>query len=161
MFVPPLLNTFQWGTTNLPLQLQNTYVKSIRMGSADVLSDGLHLSITPQEQLEVTIGTGAKLDGTVVNEKREPVVNATVALVPMTARRRIDLYRTTTTDTFGRYKLQGVPPGTYRAFAWEDVERDAWQNPDFLALIEGRGATVQVSEGGQATEDLIVIPATR
>jgi protocatechuate 3,4-dioxygenase beta subunit len=161
MYVPPLLNTFQWGTANVPLQLQNTYVKSIRLGNVDVLSDGLHLSIAPQEQLEVMIGTGAKIDGTVVNEKREPVVNATVALVPMTARRRIDLYRTTTTDTMGRYKLQGVPPGAYRAFAWEDVERDAWQNPDFLVLIEGRGATVQVSEGSQATEDLIVIPVAR
>ena len=161
MYVPPLLNTFQWGTTNLPQPLQNSYVKSIRFGSADVLTEGIHLSVAPREQIEVIIGNGAKLDGTVVNEKKEPVVNATVALVPTTMRRRIDLYRSTTTDTRGRYKLQGVPPGSYRVFAWEDVERDAWQDPDFLKVIESRGATIQVSEGGQMTEDLLVIPSTR
>jgi hypothetical protein len=160
VFVPPLLNTFQWGTPNVPQALQNTYIKSIRLGGADVLTDGLKLGIAPQEKLEVVIGAGGKLDGTVVNDKREPMVNVTVALVP-TARRRIDLYRTTTTDKNGQYKMQGVPPGGYRAFAWEDVERDAWQNPEFLASFEGRGFNVQVNEGGQATADLLVIPAGR
>ena len=38
---------------------------------------------------------------------------------------------------------------------------DAWQNPDFLAPIEGRGTNIQVSEGGQANADLLVIPAGR
>jgi hypothetical protein len=57
--------------------------------------------------------------------------------------------------------MQGIPPGSYRAFAWEDVERDAWQDPGFLTLIEGRGTTVQVSEGMQADADLIIIPAVK
>jgi hypothetical protein len=161
MYVPPLLNTFQWGTATVPQQLQNTYIKSIRLGGADVLSDGLHLSTAPREQLEVVIGNGGRLDGTVVDDKRTPVVNATVALVPNALRKRIDLYRTTTTDTNGRYKMQGVPPGDYRVFAWEDVERDAWQDPAFLMAIEGRGAGIAISEGGQANVDLLVIPVGR
>jgi hypothetical protein len=159
VYVPPLLNTFQWGTPSLVPLLQNAYIKSIRLGGADVLSDGLRLNFAPQEPLEVLIGNGAKLSGTVINDKRESVVNATVALVPTASRQRIDLYRTTTSDKDGRYKMQGIPPGSYRAYAWEDVERDAWQDPTFLSLIEGRGTTVQVSEGMQADADLIVIPA--
>jgi hypothetical protein len=159
VYVPPLLNTFQWGTSTLPPVLQNAYVKSIRLGGADLLSTGLRLNFAPQEPLEVLIGSGAKLSGTVINDKRESVVNATVALVPTSSRERLDLYRTTTSDKDGRYKMQGIPPGSYRAFAWEDVERDAWQDPTFLSLIEGRGTTVQVSEGMQADADLIVIPA--
>jgi len=161
MYLPPLMNTFQWGTPTVPQQLQNTYIKSIRLGSADVLSDGLHLTNAPSEQLEVVIGTGGKLNGTVVNDKREAVVNATVALVPTTLRRRIDLYRTATTDSAGRYKMQGVAPGNYRVYAWEDVERDAWQDPGFLSSIEGRGTLIQLNEGGQANADLQVIPAVR
>jgi hypothetical protein len=82
VYVPPLLNTFQWGTSTLPAQLQNGYIKSIRLGGADVLTNGLRLNFAPQEQLEILIGSGAKLSGTVVNDKRESVVNATVALVP-------------------------------------------------------------------------------
>jgi hypothetical protein len=160
VYLPPLLNTFQWGTPAVPANLQNTYIKSIRLGNTDVLVDGLHLSIAPKEQIEVVIGTGGKLDGTVVNEKREPAVNATIALVP-TDRKRIDWYRSTTSDTHGRYKIQGIPPGSYRAFAWEDVERDAWEDPGFINPFEGRGTTVQISEGGQGTTDLLVIPAGR
>jgi protocatechuate 3,4-dioxygenase beta subunit len=159
VYVPPLLNTFQWGTPSLVPLLQNAYIKSIRLGGADVLSDGVRLNFAPQEPLEVVIGSGAKLSGTVINDKRESVINATVALVPAASRQRIDLYRTTTSDKDGRYKMQGIPPGSYRAYAWEDVERDAWQDPTFLSLIAGRGTTVQVSEGMQADADLIVIPA--
>jgi protocatechuate 3,4-dioxygenase beta subunit len=161
VYVPPLLNTFQWGTSTIPPLLQNGYIKSIRLGGADVLSSGLRLNFAPQEPLEILIGSGAKLSGTVINDKRESVVNATVALVPTSSRERLDLYRTTTSDKDGRYKMQGIPPGSYRAFAWEDVERDAWQDPGFLTLNEGRGTTVQVSEGMQADADLIVIPAVK
>ena len=161
VYVPPLLNTFQWGTSSLSPLLQNAYIKSIRLGGADVLTDGLRLNVAPQEPLEVVIGTGAKLSGTVINEKRESVVNATIALVPTSTRARLDLYRTTTSDHGGRYNMQGIPPGSYRAFAWENVERDAWQDPEFLTLIEGRGTTVQATEGIQADADLIVIPAVK
>jgi hypothetical protein len=160
VYVPPLLNTFQWGTPSVPANLQNTYIKSIRLGNIDALVDGLHLSIAPQEKLEVVIGTGGRLNGTVVNERREPVVNATIALLPA-ERKRIDWYRSTTTDTQGRYKIQGIPPGNYRVFAWEDVEHDAWQDPNFMTPYEGRGTTVQISEDGQGTTDLLVIPAGR
>jgi len=158
VFVPPLLNTFQWGTPSVPQQLQNSYVKSIRLGNADVLQDGLHLSVAPQERIEVVLGNGAKVSGTVVNEKRESVVNATIALVPAAMRQRMDLYRTGTSDSAGRYKIQGIPPGSYLAFAWENVERDAWQDPQFLSSIEGRGMTIQVSDGLESDADLIVIP---
>ena len=144
----------------MPANFQNTYIKSIHLGNSDVLVDGLHLSFAPQGQLEVVIGIGGRLNGTVVNDRREPVVNATIALVP-TDRKRIDWYRSTTTDTQGRYKIQGIPPGNYRAFAWEDVERDAWEDAGFLNPYEGRGTTVQISEGGQGTTDLLVIPAGR
>jgi protocatechuate 3,4-dioxygenase beta subunit len=161
VYVPPLLNTFQWGTSTLPPLLQNAYIKAIRLGGTDVLSDGLRLNFAPQEQLVVLVGNGARLSGTVINEKRESVVNATIALVPTSSRERLDLYRTTTSDKNGRYKIQGIPPGSYRAFAWEDVERDAWQDPGFLTLIEGRGTTVQVAEGMEADSDLIVIPAVK
>src|SRR6185369_17030517 len=117
VFVPPLLNTFQWGPSSLSPLLQNAYIKSIRLGGADVLTDGLRLNVAPQDPLEVVIGTGAKLSGTVINEKRESVVNATIALVPTSTRARLDLYRTTTSDHGGRYNMQGIPPGSYRAFA--------------------------------------------
>ena len=75
----------------------------------------------------------------------------TVGLLPELALRpRWDLYRTTTSDASGQFQLIGVAPGNYRAFAWEEVERDAWQDTEFMKPIEGRGVPVEVREIGQA-----------
>jgi hypothetical protein len=61
------------------------------------------------------------------------------------------------TDASGRVHLEGITPGDYKAFAWEDVEVSAWQDPDFLRIYEDRGKSVRISEGGTAFLDLRVI----
>ena len=37
-----------------------------------------------------------------------------------------------TTDAMGRFHIEGLPPGDYKAFSWEDIETGAWQDPDFI-----------------------------
>jgi hypothetical protein len=163
VFVAPLLNPFQWGLANAPQQLQNLYVKSIRVGGNDVLNEGLAVPAggSPGD-LEIVLGNGGRLEGQAVNDNHEPVRNVTVALVPDVAlRRRTDLYRSASTDINGRFRIQGIPPGNYKAFAWEEVERDIWQNPEFMLAIEGRGMPVDIRETTQTTVDLTVIPVGR
>lgn len=54
---------------------ENYYVKSIRLGTVDVLNAGLHVDIPPEEQLEIVVdGGGAAVEGSVVNVKQEPIV---------------------------------------------------------------------------------------
>src|SRR5262249_29765641 len=79
----PLLNPFQWGIANAPQQLQNLYVKSIRVGGNDVLNEGLTVPAggSPGD-LEIVLGNGGRLEGQAVNDNHEPVRNVTVALVP-------------------------------------------------------------------------------
>ena len=65
------------------------YVKSMRMGNADVLNDGLHISGPPDTMLEVIIGGNAgRIEGSVVNTRNEPLANRTVVLVPDVPLRR-------------------------------------------------------------------------
>ena len=47
------------GRTAVPPALQNAYVKSIRLGNADVLNGGLRLDRQPDVPLEIVIGTFA------------------------------------------------------------------------------------------------------
>jgi hypothetical protein len=139
---------------------QDTYVKSMRMGNVDVLDGGLHLSTPPENPLEIVIGANAgRVRGSVVNARQEPLPNRTVVLVPdVRFRHRVDLYKTVTTDSAGRFQIQGLTPAGYQLFAWEDVETGAWQDPDFIRIYEGRGKDIQVTEGSDENVQLTVIP---
>jgi hypothetical protein len=135
------------------------YVKTARLGAVDVLKDGLRLDRQPTIPLEVVISSNTgTVDATVVTDKQEPSINTTVALVPSPDLRfRSDLYRTGATDAAGHLHLDGVPPGDYKAFAWEEVENGAWQDEQFLQQYEQRGKPVRVSASSAATVELRVI----
>jgi Carboxypeptidase regulatory-like domain len=139
---------------------RNTYIKTARYGATDVMSEGLRLDRQPTASLDITLSSNTGIaDGTVQNEKQEAEPNVTVVFVPDAARRtRLDLYRTTSTDAVGHFHVEGLPPGDYRVFAWEEVETGAWQDPDFLRTFEDRGKPVRINEGGTANIELRAIP---
>jgi protocatechuate 3,4-dioxygenase beta subunit len=135
---------------------QRTFVKSIRLGSSDVLRDGLHVDTRFEGELEIVIGTNvATLDGEVTDAQQQPVANARVTLVPYPANpQRLDLYRDVSTDTAGRFHMPGLAPGDYLVLAWEDVEYGAWTDPEFLRTYETTGTHVRLEEG--ATQNVRV-----
>jgi hypothetical protein len=139
----------------------DAYVVSMRLGTADVLEGGLHLSGQPRDVLEIVIGAnGGRVSGTVVNGGRDPVPNATVVAVPDAGdRHRTDRYEGVSSDASGRFHLQGLAPGSYTLFAWEDVDEGSWQDPDFLRPYETRGASVRVRDGSDENIQLTVIPS--
>jgi hypothetical protein len=138
----------------------DSYIKSIRMGNADVLDAGLHIDGPPQNSLEIVIGAqGGRVSGTVVGDRQDPRPNRTVVLVPdVRLRYRSDLYKTATTDSSGRFRLQGITPGDYVLFAWDNVETGAWQDPDFVRGYENRGKPIHVGEETDDNAQLTVIP---
>jgi hypothetical protein len=142
----------------------SSYLKSIRMGNVDILSGGLQVNGPLDNPLEVVIGTdGGEVVGTVSNDRLEPMPNTVVALVPDSPmlRRRFDLYRTTTTDFGGRFRLQTIPPGAYKLFSWDYAETDAWQDAQFLQSYETFGKTITVREGSSHETPLKVISTRR
>ena len=135
------------------------YVKSIRLGDADVLNGGLYLDGRPDAPLEIVIGTTpGSLDGVVVNQNHQPVPNVPVSLLPDVARRgRMDLYRTVSSDASGRFAIDHVPPGDYVAFAWDGIENGEWQNPEFVAAYEARGTRVRVRDSSSTMIELTAL----
>jgi hypothetical protein len=120
------------------------------MGDADILNDGLHLQAQPQEELLIVIGTNpGAIQGRVVDDRKQPVPTASVVLIPEGGIRfRVD-HKFTSTDASGRFQLTSIPPGDYKVFAWEDIEKGRWQDPDFVRDYESRGKRVHIEEGAR------------
>jgi protocatechuate 3,4-dioxygenase beta subunit len=140
----------------------NTYIKSIRMGNTDVLRGGFHHDGAAENRLEIVIGADAgELRGIALNEKREPMSNVVVSLVPdlPAASQRLDLYKSTTTDVTGRFQIPTIAPGDYRLFVWEYVEPGAWQNPQFLQPYEVFGKSIHIDAGSKQETQSLVIPS--
>jgi hypothetical protein len=163
LYVPPLIAPFSWTAPNVPQGMQNMYVKSARMGNDDLLQNPLRVfGGTAPGEIVVTLGPGGRFSGTAMNDRREPVPNVTVVLVPnVSSRPRREVFRHVSTDLSGRFSMQGIPAATYKAYAFEEVPVDAWHSPEFLRPLESRSSTVSIRDGDLTSTDLTVIPAVR
>ena len=144
----------------LPAAMTDLYVKSIRLGDVDVLNAPLHLEGPVQESLEIVIGTSiGVVEGRVVGRDRQPLPNVTVALVPdRETRGRPDLMKSGSSDSSGRFRLAGVPPGDYIAFAVDGPDDGSWRNPETPASRDLQAVPVRVTAGAVAAIELVAQP---
>ena len=70
---------------------------------------------------------------------------------------RTDLFKNVLTSTAGEFRFQGLTPGNYKLFAWEEVENGAWLNAEFMRKHEERGVSVVITESNTERVDLKVI----
>jgi len=141
-----------------PAAWRDAYVKSIRLGNVDVLNGNLHLDRQPDVPLEIVVGTNpGSLEVRVVDDRQQPAPDMSVILVP-NARGRTDLYRTGTTDSSGRLRLDRLPPGDYKVFASPASDTTIWYDPDFIRNYENVGRTVRIVEGGTAEVQVAPVP---
>ena len=132
---------------------EDVFVRSAKYGDVDVLNSTLRIEREVSSELDIVISrkTGS-LDVAVVDRDRKPSAATTVVLVPDSVlRQRSELYRTATTDSSGRASILNIPPGNYRAFAWAEIEPNAWQNSDVMRQYEERGTAVTITEGSKGT----------
>jgi hypothetical protein len=135
------------------------YFKS--SGATDVLETGLTVGqghSPPALELVLSPGPG-RIDGTVLNDDQASP-GASVVLVPDGKRRtQPNNYRQAVADQLGRFAMRNVVPGDYTLLAWEQIERGAYTDPDFLGQYEDRGKAIHVDESGHVSVQLDVIPA--
>jgi hypothetical protein len=158
LFVSP--GDFRVNVNGIPAA---AYVKSIQMGGEDVLRNGIRVTRSVDNPLQIVLGIdGGTISGSVVDEKLAPFANATVALVPELAdlRRRPDVYRNTVTDAAGNFQITTVPPGNYKLFAWDWAESDAWQNASFITSFESLGKPILVSASSKQSGIQVSVIAT-
>ena len=143
-----------------PKSLQDAYVKSIRMGEVDVLNGLLHVEGPLSGPLEVVIGAnGGLLKGTVTNDRKEPIANATVALIPsFNPLNRRDRFKTAMTDDKGEFQIRAIAPGEYGVIAWEDVDPNAWLDSNFTQIYRAQTSTLKIDEGTNPELHLTAVP---
>jgi hypothetical protein len=122
------------------------YLKEARYEGVDVLSAPMRIAGIVSGTLDIVIGvSGGQINGVVSDERSQPVPVVQVVLVP-DRRSRTDLYKNVPADDNGLFVFTGVPPGSYKVFAWDAVETFRWMDPEFLALHEAKGSAAQVTE---------------
>jgi hypothetical protein len=112
--------SYRLSVTRLPADY---YVKEARLGQQDILGQTIELNGPVSGTLDLLISNRSGLiEGTVVDARQVPAAYIEAVLIPETQRDRFDLYKRATADENGRFKILGIPPGSYRLFAWETSE---------------------------------------
>jgi protocatechuate 3,4-dioxygenase beta subunit len=136
------------------------FIRTASSGSRDVLREGIDTTGGTPEALEIRMALStAIVEGTVTDELSNPTSGAQVVLVPTADRvTRPDLFRNSVTDQRGQFMFRGIPPGSYKVFAWMDIEPGIYHDLDFLERYEGFGTALQVGDSGTVSTNIKVIP---
>ena len=136
------------------------YLKEVRLEQTEGgLDQPLRVVSSSTGPLEVVISAkGGQLEGTIVDERQQPVRETEAVLMPEQQRNRFDLYRTARSDQNGRFTLRGIPPGDYKIFAWESLEPFAYYDPEVLRAFEAKGKLVHVTESSTQMVEVRIIP---
>lgn len=135
------------------------WIKSATFAGNEIPAGEFNASENSRGPLRIVLaGNGARISGTVTCE-RQPS-RATVVLVPAAAELRAaqQLYRVTNTNERGVFALQGVRPGSYKLFAFQEIEPFEWLDPEQLHGVESLADALNVGEGESVQRDLVAIP---
>lgn len=150
---------FRIEVTGLPA---NVYLTSARYGGMEVMDSGIDIIGGAQGSLALYLGgpgsVGA-VEGVVKTREDQPAGNSLVMIVPAPNRRENPAaFRTVITDQVGSFSVPGLLPGEYTLLAFEDVDADAFQNPELLRDFESSGIKVIVERGRRNILEVRVIP---
>lgn len=164
----------------------NAYLKAVHVGGGDSPDRIVDLSTGAGGNLELILSArGAQIQGTVKREDGSmmsqgiPAATANsgggipgagsnggngwrVVLIPDTQdlQKRDRDSKTGAFDQYGSFTIRGIAPGNYKLFAWENLQDEAWRNPDFLKQVESKGMSVSVAEGEQKQAQPTLVPST-
>lgn len=137
------------------------YVKSINSNRLDMLAGMSRLTPGP---LQIVLAIATDSVQVHVTDGKDPASGAQVVLVPNSIlSRRADRYFTGFTDSAGNLTLAAVPPGSYSAFAFEQLEPGSYYVLGYslsaMSRFSDRAVSVNVGQNGGNGIELKVIPA--
>jgi hypothetical protein len=132
------------------------YLKSVRLSGRELPDNVLDLSFTGAQLDVVLANDSGSITGTVQRANGDVVQNARVTVIPASSNRR-DLFKSANSGSDGTFTISNVPPGSYKVFAWEEVEQNAWQDPDFRRPFETLGTSATIRDSAGPTLTLRVI----
>jgi hypothetical protein len=148
---------YRFGIQGLPPAM---YVKSARFDQTDILASGFTVTDRSPGTLQVVVSANAgQINGNVVDKDTKPVRGIPTVLIPDRNRDRHELFKFAQTDQNGHFIMNGISPGDYKLFAWEDIEPFSYFDPDVLKQFEDNGKPIHVVETTKDSYDIKLIPA--
>jgi hypothetical protein len=120
-------------------------------GSVDVRRHGLQVSAGSLELTANLREAEASVKGVVADNSGKKISGAFVALIPEDLS-QAEVYATGTTDQNGAFDLACVRAGSYRLYAWSEMEGAAYRNRDFMKQYAEAGHPLRVVPGSNSTD---------
>jgi 5-hydroxyisourate hydrolase-like protein (transthyretin family) len=139
----------------------NYYIKDVHFGGTEALNTPISIPVGATEMLEVVLSPRvAQVDGTVTDDKGQPVEGVQAVLVPDSHRDRSELFRAVTSGPNGHFTIRGVAPGDYKLFAWESLESNGYFDPELLKRDDAKGQRIKIQDSDKLTVSVKLIPGT-
>jgi hypothetical protein len=109
-------------------------------------------------QLRIVLAAnGGQISGTVTFASQP--TRATVILAPSAPELRgfHQFYRVTNATERGTFTIKGVRPGSYKLFAFQEIEPFTWFDPEVLQAVESLAEPVLVNKSENVLRDLVGI----
>ena len=134
------------------------YLKSMRLGDQDVLTEEMLIRSSTAEPLKIVLSTrAATIEGDVV--QGDQPTRAAVLLAPDGKFRHVTSFnRFAAADDQGHFEIKNATPGEYRLYAFEELDQRSIQDRDFLKPFEKSGVPVTLREGPNDSQKLSLIP---
>jgi len=136
------------------------YIKSMRLGDQDVLTEEMVIQPSTQALLKIVIGTQAAIvqgDATFGGH----AARAVVLLAPEPRFQHVrSFYRFVASDGNGHFVMKNITPGNYRLYAFDEFDGNVIEDPDFRKRLASGGVTVTLREGDNPPVDVSVLSPT-
>lgn len=147
-----------WLDPVLPREYRDVYVQSVRYGRRVPERGDIFVGKISEGLLEIVLGAGSTVSGTVRNARGEPAPYSSVLLYAASGIYNPRSSKTAETDQYGNFVIPGVAPGQYRAVAWESGLPSLHLDPEFQRTLTPRAMSVVVRSGSSTVADLRLTP---
>ncbi|HXS96779.1 MAG TPA: carboxypeptidase-like regulatory domain-containing protein [Candidatus Limnocylindrales bacterium] len=143
-----------WSISAINSLPDGCYVRELKFRDQEISWD--RFDISASGPLEILLSTtAAQIAGTVSDTDGKPFPISTVVLIPADGKTRSAKQ---TVDDNGNFRFTHLRPGTYKLFAWQEVDDDLWPDAEFRKKYENRAVDVTVAARESKTVQLRVIP---
>lgn len=157
---PPIKN----GTFSLTSVIPGRYQLVVTNLPGNLYFRSAAIDLPPARPLEIVLHPNAAgVTGTVVLPDSEvSVPDATILLIPQeTSRNDPFAYVKTTADSQGRFSIQSLPPGPYKAYAWSfgwpTIVDQLYFDPEFMRPFESGGVALSLGENDHPDVKLVLL----
>jgi hypothetical protein len=125
------------------------YLKSAMLGGRDMSREAVPI-LQSTGPIEVVVGDDAgSVEGVVQDSEGNPAMGSVMVW------REGKPPATVPTSPGGRFRINGIAPGDYRVFAWDDFQQVEYADADWMRRNGGSGLAVTVTAGRSADVQLV------